>query len=168
MELILPSIQYKEAYLDALKESKNETSTTKLSEPEDGQSFEAFVQKLLDMSAGKNLPEGYVPATDYWLIDDREVIGRVNVRHELTEKLLRRGGNIGYYIKPSKRGMGYGKKILELALIEAKKLGLSKVLITCDDDNSASCSIIESNGGVLENIIPYEEEGKQVRRYWIE
>lgn len=62
--------------------------------------------------------------------------------------------------------MGFGNKILEQALSEAKKLGIKKVLLTCDDDNIGSAKIIEGNGGVLENKI--DVEGKTKRRYWIE
>jgi len=63
--------------------------------------------------------------------------------------------------------MGYGNTVLQLALIEAKKIGLTKVLLTCDDGNVASQKIIENNGGVLENIIE-EKKGKQKkRRYWL-
>jgi len=45
--------------------------------------------------------------------------------------------------------MGYGTKILELGLIEANKIGLKEVLVTCDDDNHASRRIIEKLGGVF-------------------
>ena len=50
---------------------------------------------------------------------------------------------------------------------KAKELGLSKVLVTCDEDNIASIKIIERNGGKLEDM--YQEEKMTVpkRRYWI-
>lgn len=72
------------------------------------------------------------------------------------------GGHIGYGIRPSERGKGYGKQQLALALLEAKKLALSPVLITCDMDNAASRAVILANGGVLEDV----RAGKE--RYWIE
>jgi predicted acetyltransferase len=53
-----------------------------------------------------------------------------------------------------------------MALPKAKKLGLSRVLITCDDDNIGSQKIIESNGGRLQDTI-LEKPGKLTRRYWI-
>jgi hypothetical protein len=57
---------------------------------------------------------------------------------------------------------------IEISLAEAKKMGFEKVLLTCDDDNIGSQKIIEANGGVLENIIEGEKEGKpKKRRYWI-
>ncbi len=167
MQLVLPSIKYKEKYAQALEESKNETEETQLNKPAEGQSFENFVKQLNDNAKGINLPKGYVPATMFWLIDKGELIGRVQIRHKLTEFLLREGGHIGYYIRPSKRKMGYGTRIFQLALMETKKIGLSKVLVTCDDNNIASRKIIETNGGVLENIIEIENGKPRKRRYWI-
>lgn len=168
MQLVLPSLKYKGSYLEALKESENETAGgAKLNQPRDGQSFEDFVKQLNDEAKGINLAEGKVPATMFWLIDNNEVIGRVQIRHELNEYLSKLGGHIGYYIRPSKRHQGYGKKILELALIEAKKIGLEKVLVTCDEDNIVSQKIIEQNGGVLENAIQARENEPKTERYWI-
>lgn len=168
MQLVKPSIKYKQEYLGALEESKGETSDTQLNKPEENQSFEEFVQQFIDNEIGKNLPKGWVPATMFWLLDNNEIIGRVHIRHELNDYLFKFGGHIGYYIKPSKRNMGYGKKILELSLAEAKKLGLTKILVTCDEDNIGSKKIIEANGGLLENKVESGEDKPQTCRYWIE
>jgi len=170
MELVLPSSSYKESYLGALEEAKNDPGNkiSKLQEPKEGESFDDFVAHFYDEMIGLNLPEGYVPATMFWLVDNGQFIGRVQIRHELTNYLSKRGGHIGYYIRPTKRKMGYGKKILELALLEAKKMGFEKVLLACNDDNVGSAKIIEANGGILENIVEGEKEGeKKKRQYWI-
>src|SRR5438876_674627 len=45
---------------------------------------------------------------------------------------------------------GYGMLICRLALDEAQKLGLDRVLLTCADDNVGSWKVIERNGGVLQ------------------
>lgn len=169
MRLVLPSVKYKKSYVEALKEAENEANTTSLQKPEANESFEDFVKKLHDNIKGLSLPEGYVASTMLWLIDKNEFIGRAQIRHELNDFLLKHGGHIGYYIRPSKRKMGYGKKILELVLPKAKKLGLDRVLVTCDEDNIGSQKIIEANGGVLENIVESRRPGEpKKRRYWIE
>ena len=170
MELVLPSLSYKESYIEALEEAKNDPGNivSKLQEPKEGEFFEDFVAHFYDEMKGLNLPEGYVPATMFWLVDDGQFIGRVQIRHELSDYLSKHGGHIGYYIRLSKRKMGYGKKILELALLEAKKMGFEKVLLSCNDDNLGSAKIIEVNGGILDNIVEGEKEGeKKKRRYWI-
>lgn len=56
--------------------------------------------------------------------------------------------------------------MLRLALIEAKKIGLSRVLLTVDSDKTASIATIKKNGVVLENEVPYN--GKITQRYWID
>lgn len=168
MELVLPAVKYKEAYLEALKEAENDKKGTMLQKPKDGQSFEDFVLDSYNEIKGLNLQEGYVPATTFWLIDNGQFIGRLQIRHKLSEQLLKHGGHIGYYICPSKRKLGYGKRILELGLQEASKMGIKKVFITCDDDNVGSQKIIEANGGILENKVKGEKEGDALkRRYWI-
>jgi len=167
MQLVNPTVEYKQHYFQALDEGTDEAGDTHLNKPELEQPFEEFVQLLNDHAKGENLPPGYVPESIFWLVDKNEFIGRVSIRHELTEKLTKVGGHIGYYIKPSKRRMGYGKKILELSLTEAKKIGLTKVLVTCDEDNIGSQKIIEANGGVLQDVIEVDENKVRTRRYWI-
>ncbi len=166
MKLVLPTLEFKQSYLEALEESKDEIGETRLNQPAQDQTFEQFVQELNDHSKGKNLPRGYVPATMFWLVDKNEIIGRISIRHELNDFLLQHGGHIGYYIRPSRRQMGYGKRLLGMGLREAKRLGISSALVTCDDDNVGSWKIIEANGGVLENLI--DEEDGRLRRYWID
>ncbi len=167
MQLVKPSIDYKKEYLIALEEGSEDTGITRLAKPGKNHTFEDFIKQLNDYSKGVNLLPDHVRSTTLWLIDNNEFIGRVSIRHELNNKLLKTGGHIGYYIRRSKRGKGYGKQILALGLIEAKRLGISKALITCDDDNIASIKIIEQNGGVLENIIIQEAGKPKLRRYWI-
>lgn len=49
------------------------------------------------------------------------------------------------------------------------ELKLSRVLITCDDENIASRTVIEKNGGQLENIVEniVDRGTVNTRRYWI-
>ena len=56
--------------------------------------------------------------------------------------------------------------MLRLALKEAKKIGLDRVLLTVDSDKTASIATMKKNGAVLENEVPYL--GKITQRYWIE
>lgn len=130
--------------------------------------FDAYVKKFLDYAQGRNLPEGWVQDSTLWLTSGRTVLGRVSIRHRLTGPLRQRGGHIGYYIRISKRRKGYGTAILRLALEEVGKLGLKKVLVTCDDDNIASAKIIEKNGGKFQDKVKLDERDAPTRRYWID
>ena len=58
--------------------------------------------------------------------------------------------------------------MLKLALAEARKLAISKALVTADDDNWPSRKVIEANGGQLENIIMGKVFPNLLARYWIQ
>jgi len=163
MQLVKPNLKYKDSFLNGIKELQDEGNNI-LPTPWVAH-FDEYVARFDNEEKGINLPEGYVSHSRFWLIDNEEFIGHVDIRHKLTDSLLNFGGHIGYAIVPSKRKMGYGTKILEMALPLAKDLGINKILITCNDDNIASAKIIEKNGGVLENKI--DHEGVIKRRYWI-
>ncbi|MBI5457719.1 GNAT family N-acetyltransferase [Candidatus Kaiserbacteria bacterium] len=174
MELVQPSAEYKDSFTEAVREYKEEAETEptrsyrSLSLGDLETDFEAFVARERSHAEGKNQPQEYVPQTEFWLVDGGEYIGHVSVRQRLNEHLLQIGGHIGYDIRPSERGKGYGNKILKLALRKAKEMGIEKVRITCDVDNIASRKIIEKNGGVLDSEIPNPETGVGKLRYWID
>jgi len=116
---------------------------------------------------GKNLPDGYLPATQFIAVreSDNKIVGLINVRHALNDKLLLHGGHIGYMTAAPERRKGYCKEMLRLCLPYCKKLGIDKVLITCKKWNIGSAKTIIANGGILENEI--EVDGDIFQRYWI-
>ncbi len=167
MDLVSPSALYRDSYLAATREldmmSTHRHFDIALAESD----FEAFVRGLRERAEGKNLYPGYVPETIFWLVEGKEYIGRISIRHRLNERLLAIGGHIGYDIRPSMRRKGYGKKILELGLMKAKELGIHNVLLTCDVTNIPSRKIIETNGGVLEDEVTNPDGGPDKSRFWI-
>lgn len=173
MELVVPSEQYKESFIKAIEEFHAVESVEgrvvyDLKIEDLLSNFSSYISKLLLNAEGKDLPEGFVPQTTYWLVDNNEFIGTLHIRHTLNDHLLKEGGNIGYDIRPSKRRLGYGNKILELALSKAKEIGLTKALITCDETNIGSKKIIEGNGGIIENRIELKKGKPFKLRYWID
>jgi predicted acetyltransferase len=167
-ELVFPSIKYKKSVLGAVREPGAQELFNRFKDLCDEATFDACVEQIKDYSNGVNLKAGFVPETTYWFVEGGEYIGRISIRHELNENLLRTGGHVGYDIRPSKRGMGYGKEILRLGLKKAKELGLKKVLATCNVWNAASKKIIEANGGVFENEVSGGTGKPNVLRYWID
>lgn len=130
--------------------------------------FSAYVERLHEYAIGQDLMLGHLPQSTYWLAAEGEVLlGTIRIRHRLNEQLSHEGGHIGYDIRPSYRGRGYGTRQLGLALPKAQALGLTKLLVTCDTDNFASACIVEKNGGKLENQVTSRTSGKLVSRYWI-
>lgn len=116
----------------------------------------------------KEPTEDRVPDSVFFLLDEERdrLLGAVNIRHYLNDSLLKEGGHIGDGIRPSERRKGYATEMIRLALIECKKLGIDKVLMTCDKDNIGSAKSIIKNGGVLENEF-VNSEGVIEQRYWI-
>jgi predicted acetyltransferase len=124
--------------------------------------FAAFVVYLdADALSGTERPTGHVPQSTWWLVDDDEYLGRISVRHELTEWLREYGGHIGYEVRPSARRRGHATTMLRAVLPHAHALGIESALLTCDEDNVASAKVIEAAGGVLE-----DRRGIKLR-YWV-
>jgi predicted acetyltransferase len=106
-------------------------------------------------------PSSYVPSTTRWMVEGRDVVGWISLRHELTELLLTWGGHIGYAVRPSARRRGFATEAVRQMLPLCAARGLAQVLITCDEENLGSRRVIEGHGGVYED----SREGK--RRYWV-
>ena len=94
-------------------------------------------------------------------MDGYEYLGRIAIRHRLTPNLLEVGGHIGYDVRPSARRRGHATEMLRQALLIAGRMGIGRALITCDVGNIGSRTVIERNGGVLED----ERAGKL--RFWV-
>ena len=117
----------------------------------------------------KTASEGKVPDSVFFLLDAQRdrLLGAVNIRHYLNDALLKEGGHIGDGIRPSERRKGYATELVRLALQECRKLGIQRVLMTCEKDNIGSAKSIIKNGGVLENEF-VNGDGRITQRYWIE
>jgi len=109
-----------------------------------------------------------VPSDTYLAVrqsDDR-IVGIIDLRYHIDHPILGTwGGHCGYSVRPSERGKGYGKEMLRLNIQNARKLGIEKMLVTCNTDNLASEKTILANGGVFEKTI--DVDGAQMKRYWI-
>jgi len=108
-----------------------------------------YVAALNDV-APETWPGGCVPQSTFWWVAGDEYVGRLALRHRLTPHLLVEGGNIGFEVRPSARGRGHATAMLAAALPLAAGLGIALAYLDCDEDNTASRRVIESNGGRLE------------------
>jgi len=137
-----------------------ETYTVK--ELADPTAFVGFTQRLRDLAlTGTPRPEGKVPETILWWVDGEEYLGRLSIRHELTDVLREFGGHIGYVVRPSARRQGHASAMMAASLPIARDLGIDPALLTCDADNAGSRRVIESSGGVLAD----QRENKL--RFWV-
>jgi predicted acetyltransferase len=167
VKLAAPHARFKDSFMDALVEYPEDEDAVVSERRMATADFDDYVRSAEAWSRGEELPSGWVAATTRWLVDGDEYIGTTNIRHELSEYLLRIGGHIGYAIRPSRRRQGFGTEICRLALDEARLLGIDRVLITCDDTNVGSRKIIERNGGVLEDVVKQPDSRIPKRRYWV-
>lgn len=94
------------------------------------------------------------------------IVGRSSIRFELNDFLAHEGGHIGYGVLAAHRRRGYATEILRQSILIAREEGVDRVLVTCDDDNTGSATVIERCGGVLDSVVT-GAEGNHVRRYWI-
>lgn len=129
--------------------------------------FVDYLTFLKESEGGDNLATGLVADTILCAFVNKEIVGRVSIRHTLNDFLFRIGGHIGYGVLPLHRRKGYATQILQKALEETRRMGLEKVLVTCDDTNVGSIRTIEKCGGVLENKVDAGEGRPLKRRYWI-
>ena len=136
---------------------------------EEGMSLGRYLEVLDERERGVNLPPNHVPSTFFFAFDGERIVGRVSIRHRLNDVFRRIGGHIGYVVVPEFRRRGHATTMLRLALQFAHdRIGLDRVLVTCDDDNLASIKTIENNGGVLEDVVIGQDVDKRKRRYWID
>lgn len=135
-----------------------------------GYTFEQALDRCLNMRNEEYAKKlGRCQAKTFLLIraNDNKIIGTINVRWNLTEKMKQFGGNIGYGIRPTERRKGYNKVNLYLGLIEAQKLGLDKVMLDCDVKNLGSDKTILALGGILERTEVNPDDGILTNVYWI-
>lgn len=107
----------------------------------------AYAAMLHDWSVGENVPEGWVPADTFWIVEGDEVVGECDVRHPLTEQLRRVGGHVGYVVHPAYRNKGVATFALRECLRVLAAKGETDALVTCAASNAASIRVIEKCGG---------------------
>ncbi len=152
--LIEPTIAYKEQ----LSSYKQEFLDESLRIDGGGGLFESNsiedYLKILEISKDKDtVPKGKLPSNTFIAItDDDELVGIVNIRNSINERLINLSGHIGYSIRKSERRKGYATEMLRLALLECKPFGIDKAMVNCELDNIGSAKTILNNGGILEEI----------------
>lgn len=169
-----PSLERKDEIIEYLDEfvkyNSNINGTGSLDKIYDGYTFEEALEKCLNMKNelyAKSINR--VPGKTFLLIrkDDNKIVGTINIRWNLSEKMLKFGGHIGYGIRPTERRKGYNKIQLYLVLLEAQKLNLDKVMLDCSVDNLGSDKTIKALGGILERCELDEADNTMTNVYWI-
>ncbi len=162
MNLILPSIEYKDSYLEYIAELGDEERYP-FPMDFDYSDFGKLLEKIDNFAKGVNIPPGYVPSSTLWLVDSGELIGVINLRHYLSPEIEHCGGHIGLGLRPSFRGKGLGRYLMKLSIEKLNQMGVNSVHIHCYKENRASAKAITSNSGVLVSELTLENQ--VVQRY---
>ena len=175
LKLVDPALELQTSFLETWQEVQEAGEDAQswfnwgrdetIDELRDPETFRSWIESMKEFRDVKSrvAEDGtiLVGNTVLWPVLDGEVIGRVSIRHELTPALLEIGGHIGYIVRPKYRMLGHATELLRQSLQVAKRLGIDPALVTCDESNVGSRKVIETNGGVLEDV-RFEK-----RRYWV-
>jgi predicted acetyltransferase len=152
-----PTAHVRDSFLEAARDLRDEGWLPRFPVEQVSADFGSYVRDILKDTHGWG-----VPITTLWYVDGTTYLGTVVIRHRLTPELRRRGGHIGYHVAPRHRRHGHATAMLAAAVGYSRQaLGLTWLLVTCDERNVASRRVIEANAGTLEDILDGE------CRYWI-
>lgn len=171
-KLVRPSVEYKDSYLDALRDYQNEGRMKHVNYAQVSTDFETYVKSLRSERGHQHQPcqewAEIVPETIAWLVKDSAYIGTVSIRHRLNWHLERWGGHLHVIIRPDMRNKGFGKRMVLKAMPIANYLGIDKMLITIDPENKIGQKMIESCGGTYEETLPATDQFPTRMRYWLD
>lgn len=126
--------------------------------------------KKLEKDRKQIANEKRVPAETYFLVreNDNRIVGMINIRYNLNERLLLNGGHIGYSIRPTERRKDYNKINLYLGLKRLDELNVETALLDCVKSNIGSSKTMLALGAKKYNEIYNEDYGEVVEKYKID
>ena len=170
-----PSIERKAEIIEYINEfvkyKSDINGTGSLDKILDGYPFEQVLERCLNMENEEYAQKiGRCPGKTFLLIraNDNRIVGTINLRWNLSELMLQFGGHIGYSIRPTERRKGYNKINLYLVMIEARKVGLDRVMLACDVNNAGSDRTLQALGGKLERTEIDPSDGMLTNVYWFD
>lgn len=134
---------------------------------------ESYENWLIYLSKVQNKDYAYsinfVPNRTFFLIreEDNKIVGMINIRLELNEKLKNSGGHIGYSIRPTERRKGYNKINLYLGLKKCFEYNIKDAWLDCVVSNLGSVKTIQALGGNLLKEDFSDKYGEVVQMYTI-
>lgn len=171
--LVLPTVAVRESFVAAMAEFRAEgrggaedhsmigrdlrESADSWQTPDGFAAYVAGVRAEVD-----HPPNGWVACTTWWWVEGTEFLGRIAVRHTLTDALRHSGGHIGYDVRAGARRRGHATAMLRAVLPRARELGVAPAaLLTTDVTNVGSRAVIESCGATL------QDDLDGICRYWV-
>jgi RimJ/RimL family protein N-acetyltransferase len=101
------------------------------------------------------------------MVDGEEIVGHILLRHPSEDKSLIRFGFV--IVDNSKRGKGYGKQLLRLAIDYAqRKLAAQKITLGVFCDNLSAVECYKSVGFHITSEDSYPIDGEEWKEYEME
>ena len=170
MKIIKPEQKYLESYYEACLETWGHVHDSYILH--NPKNFNEWKDTIFDdysnQENGINLPNGFVPSQTYWIIENEEYAGTINIRPSLSQRLKEYGGHAGWVIRLKYRNQGLATKAVKWTMEKLKELHISEIVLTCEETNIASIKI-------LHKLMPtkYEKDTvllnnkqTQIRRYY--
>ena len=132
-----------------------------------GLDFNSYLKILNESRDGINLGPQEVPTTSLFAFFNGQIVGKISVRHRLNEFFETRGGHVGFGVLSAFRGKGFAQQMVGLCLDHCRKIGLKKILLTCEESNGPSMKVIIRNGGVLDQTNDLKLSDAKILRFWI-
>ena len=171
LELVLPTPEYKTQVEEYLQEffDNGEYEIAGDGGLDRIKNFEEWLLKVQKDLSEESIEDNRIPATLYLTVrkSDNRVVGNLQIRHKLNEKLLQYGGHIGDSVRPSERRKGYASWMLNNIKPFCRSIGLDKILVCCLNNNVGSRKTILTNGGIYDGTVYNESQNKYLERYWI-
>lgn len=169
LELVFPTEKHKQQVEEYLKEFQDngEYEIAGDGKLDTIQNYEEWLKKVENDLSEESVENDRIPSTLYLTIrkSDKKIVGNIQIRHYLNERLFNYGGHIGDSVRPSERKKGYATEQIRLALKKCKQIGIDNVLMQCKKNNIGSAKSIINNGGILEKEVKVNNE--IIQRYWI-
>ncbi len=170
-KLVTPTIAYKRKAIKYIKEHN------KYKSPINGSGllynylddYEEWL-KLLECERNIVADGIQVPTETFFLVrsNDNEIVGMINIRLELNDRIRNSYGSIGYGIRPKERRKGYNKINLYLGLKECQKRGIKGVILSCEKGNMGSSKTMLALGGKFVKEKYSEDQEKLIQFYAID
>ncbi len=166
-ELVIPALRWAPSYRQALTEAAVLDEAVPWDVAFDASEAE-MDWAIAQMADGIWGPAATEPTQALrWWVEGDEYLARISLRfralRETNPSFYAGHGDIGYDVRPTKRGQGVGAAMLRAMLSFARDQGYPDVLITCDTGNAASRRVLEKAGGSF--LDEYDDTGELVLRF---